>query len=123
MNSLTDKLDAQIDPSFTGGTIEPAKVIVTLRDGTQLSRQVEYPSGSPSKPFSAADVRRKLEVCNNVSIKPLDGHQIDRLINTVAHLEDTGKCQGVSRYCFLQVGIPHFCKIFSPAPVGKIKLT
>jgi len=25
--------------------------------------------------------------------------------------------------CFLQVGIPHFCKIFSPAPVGKIKLT
>ena len=26
-------------------------------------------------------------------------------------------------YCFLQVGIPHFCKTFSPAPVGKIKLT
>jgi restriction system protein len=25
--------------------------------------------------------------------------------------------------CFLQVGIPHFCKTFSPAPVGKIKLT
>ena len=25
--------------------------------------------------------------------------------------------------CFLQLGIPHFCKIFSPAPVGKIKLT
>jgi len=21
--------------------------------------------------------------------------------------------------CFLQVGIPHYCKIFSPAPVGK----
>ena len=26
-------------------------------------------------------------------------------------------------HAFLQVGIPHFCKIFSPAPVGKIKLT
>jgi transposase len=25
--------------------------------------------------------------------------------------------------CFLQVEIPHFCKTFSPAPVGKIKLT
>jgi hypothetical protein len=25
--------------------------------------------------------------------------------------------------CFLQVGIPHYCKTFSPAPVGKIKLT
>ena len=24
--------------------------------------------------------------------------------------------------CFLQVGIPHYCKIFSPAPVGKIRL-
>jgi N12 class adenine-specific DNA methylase len=30
---------------------------------------------------------------------------------------------GLSRKCFLQVGIPHFCKTFSPAPVGKIKLT
>jgi hypothetical protein len=25
--------------------------------------------------------------------------------------------------CFLQIGIPHFCKINSPAPVGKIRLT
>jgi 2-methylcitrate dehydratase PrpD len=87
VNSLTDKLDAQIDPSFTGGTIEPARVVVTLKEGRQLSKQVDYPSGSPRKPFSAEDVRRKLEVCNNVSVKPLAGKEIDKLIAMVAHLE------------------------------------
>jgi len=32
-------------------------------------------------------------------------------------------CLDLALVCFLQVGIPHFCKTFSPAPVGKIKLT
>jgi hypothetical protein len=36
----------------------------------------------------AEDVGRKLEVCNTGSIKPLASNQIDRVINTVAHLED-----------------------------------
>ena len=36
-------------------------------------------------------------------------------------LEDNANSRRLA--CFLQVGIPHFCKIFSPAPVGKIKLT
>jgi 2-methylcitrate dehydratase PrpD len=96
VNSLTDKLDAQIDPSLTGGTIEPARVIATLKNGAELSRQVDFPSGSPRKPFSTGDVRRKLEVCNKVSIKPLASHQIDTLINTVAHLEDLENIQDLA---------------------------
>jgi hypothetical protein len=42
-------------------------------------------------------------------------------ISTVA--KALGRHVDVLSRCFLQVGIPHFCKIFSPAPVGKIKLT
>ena len=34
-----------------------------------------------------------------------------------------GQRSTMDPFCFLQVGIPHFCKTFSPAPVGKIKLT
>lgn len=88
VNDLADRLETQIDPSFTGGTIEPARVTVILNNGKQLSRQVDHPSGSPEKPFSPNDVRRKLENCNSVSIKPLSSSQIDKLITMVSHLED-----------------------------------
>lgn len=88
VNSLTSKLDVEMDPTLTGGTIEPTRVTVTLNDGRILTEQVDIPSGSPEKPFSAAEVRKKLEDCNSVSIKPFPGHQLDRLIATVASLQE-----------------------------------
>ncbi|MFC1847422.1 MmgE/PrpD family protein, partial [Chloroflexota bacterium] len=38
VNNLTDRLDAEIEPSFTKGTIEPARVIITLKDGRELTK-------------------------------------------------------------------------------------
>jgi 2-methylcitrate dehydratase PrpD len=88
VNALTDKLFVELDPSFTGATIEPARVSVILENGRELVRQVEYPSGSPQKPFIAADIRNKLANCNSVSIKPFSDEKLDKLIETVANLED-----------------------------------
>ncbi len=88
VNDLTDRLEAQIEPSFSGGTIEPARVDIILKNGKKLTLRVDHPSGSPEKPFSSGDVRRKLENCNSVSIKPLTSHQIDRLVNSVGRLEE-----------------------------------
>jgi len=65
VNDLADRLEAQIEASFSGGTIEPARVTVVLKNGKQFSKQVDHPSGSPEKPFSPDDVRRKLENCNS----------------------------------------------------------
>lgn len=88
VNNLTGKLDVGIDPSLTGQTIEPARVSITLGDGRKLTEQVDIPLGSPKKPFSAVDVRRKLKTCNSVSIKPFSEQQLDRLISTVASLQE-----------------------------------
>lgn len=87
VNNLTDKLYTQMEPAFTGGTIEPARVSITLKDGRELIQQVDIPTGSPGKPFSSADVKNKLRNCNSVSIKPFSDQQLDRLINAVANLE------------------------------------
>ncbi len=88
VNNLTSKLDVGLDPSLTGETIEPARVIITLRGGRALTKQVDIPLGSPKKPFSAADIRRKLKTCNSVSIKPLSEQQLDKLLSAVASLEE-----------------------------------
>jgi 2-methylcitrate dehydratase PrpD len=88
VNDLTDKLEAQIEPSFSGGTIEPARVTVILKNGKQLMKQVDHPSGSPEKPFSPDEVKRKFENCNSVSRKPLTTREIEKLTAMVARLED-----------------------------------
>jgi len=88
VNDLADRLEAQIEASFSGGTIEPARVTVVLKNGKQFSKQVDHPSGSPEKPFSPDDVRRKLENCNSVSLKPLAEKKMDRLTAAVASLEE-----------------------------------
>lgn len=88
VNDLADKLEAQIEPSFSGGTIEPARVTVVLKNGKQLIKQVDHPRGSLENPFSPDDVRRKLENCSSVSIKPLTSHQMDRLTKAVGRLEE-----------------------------------
>ena len=88
INSLTDKLFAEIDPAFTAGTIEPARVIVTLNNGRELTRQVDIPLGTTMRPFTAADVRNKLNNNNSVSIKPFSDKQLDKLISTVNRLEE-----------------------------------
>jgi len=88
VNSLASKLDVEMDSSLTGTTIEPARVSITLGDGRELTEQIDIPLGSPKKPFSAADIRRKLETCNSISIKPFPQQQLDKLISTVANLEE-----------------------------------
>ncbi len=84
VNNLTSKLEAEIDPSLSGGTIEPARVSITLNGGTKLTEQVDIPDiprGSPGKPFTPAEVRKKLEDCNSVSLKPFSGGRLDEIIN------------------------------------------
>jgi 2-methylcitrate dehydratase PrpD len=88
VNDLTDRLEAQIEPSFSGGTIEPARVSVVLKNGKQFSKQVNHPLGSPEKPFSPDDTRRKLENCNSFSIKPLSDQRMERLTILVKTLEN-----------------------------------
>lgn len=64
-------------------------------------KQVDYPLGTPQKPFTRDDFRRKLKDCNSISIKPLPDEKLEELIETVGRLEEIGD---VSRIMTLLAG-------------------
>ena len=82
--------DGLTDPALTGGSIEPTRVRIKTKEGKVFIKQVDIPLGSPQKPFSQADIRRKLKDCNSVSIKPLSDETLEKLIETIQRLEEFG---------------------------------
>jgi 2-methylcitrate dehydratase len=97
MHELTSKISAEIDPTLTGGSIEPTRVSIKTKDGKEFIKQVDIPLGSPQKPFSQADIKRKLKDCNSVSIKPMSDEMLEKLIETIQRLEkleDIGPVMG-----------------------------
>jgi 2-methylcitrate dehydratase PrpD len=87
MHELTSKISAEIDPALTGGSIEPTRVRIRTKGGKEFIKQVDVPLGSPQKPFSQADIKRKLKDCNSVSIKPMSDEMLEKLIETIQSLE------------------------------------
>jgi len=88
MHELTSKISAEIDPTLTGGSIEPTRVSIKRKDGKEFIKRVDSPLGSPQKPFSEADIKRKLKDCNSVSIKPVSDEILEKLIETIQRLEE-----------------------------------
>jgi 2-methylcitrate dehydratase PrpD len=96
-HELTRKISAEIDPALTGGSIEPTRVRIKTKGGKEFIKQVDVPLGSPQKPFSQADIKRKLKDCNSVSIKPMSDEMLEKLIETIQKLEkleDIGPVMG-----------------------------
>jgi len=90
MHELTNRINAEIDPALTGGSIEPTRVRIKTKGGKVFINQVAIPLGSPRKPFSQADIKGKLKDCNSVSIKPLSDETLEKLIETIQRLEEFG---------------------------------
>jgi 2-methylcitrate dehydratase PrpD len=90
MHELTNRINAEIDPALTGGSIEPTRVRIKTKGSKVFINQVAIPLGSPRKPFSQADIKGKLKDCNSVSIKPLSDETLEKLIETIQRLEEFG---------------------------------
>lgn len=88
MHKLTSKINVEIDPALSEGSIEPTRVRIKTMDGREFTNQVDFPLGSPQKPFSPADAKRKLRDCNSVSIKPMSDEGLEKLVETVGRLEE-----------------------------------
>jgi 2-methylcitrate dehydratase PrpD len=88
MHELTNRISAEIDPALSGGSIEPTRVRIKTKGGEVFVKQVDVPLGSPQKPFGQADIKRKLQDCNSVSIKPLPDEALEKLIETIQRLEE-----------------------------------
>jgi 2-methylcitrate dehydratase PrpD len=101
-HKVTSKIKAEADPKLTRPSmIEPTRIRVKTTGGKEFMKQVDYPLGTPQKPFTRDDFRRKLKDCNSISIKPLPDEKLEELIETVGRLEEIGD---VSRIMTLLAG-------------------
>jgi len=87
---LTTKSDVQIEHEFDRGDegIEPARVTVTMKDGTVFVEQCDLPTGTPSRPLSFADIERKFQGLLVHAGQPISQAKADRLVESIARLEE-----------------------------------
>ncbi|NLV72719.1 MAG: MmgE/PrpD family protein [Actinobacteria bacterium] len=87
---LTSKTDVQIDHDFDRGDqgIEPARVTVTMNDGTVFVEQCDLPTGTPSRPLSFADIERKFQALLAHAGQPISPAKAARLVDAVGRLEE-----------------------------------
>jgi 2-methylcitrate dehydratase PrpD len=87
---LTAKTDVQIDPEFNRGDqgIEPARITVTMNDGTVFVEQCDLPTGTPSRPLSFDDIERKFQGLLAHAEQPISPAAAARLVEKVGRLEE-----------------------------------
>lgn len=63
--ALAEKVHMEVDPELedNGGGRRPCKVRIQLKDGRSLSRQVDYPRGTPEAPVSIEELKDKFTSC------------------------------------------------------------
>jgi 2-methylcitrate dehydratase PrpD len=97
MHKLTSKINVTVDPTLTGGSIEPTRVRIKTLDGREFIHQVDIPLGTPQNPFGPADVKRKLMDCNAVSVEAMSEESLDKLIDAVGRLTEMDDVNHVMR--------------------------
>jgi 2-methylcitrate dehydratase PrpD len=89
---LMEKVRVEVPPELSAeaarGRITaiaaPATVTITLRDGTVLSKLVEYYRGDPNRPLTKADIAEKFRDC---AATVLDAERSETLLKTMTEIE------------------------------------
>ena len=78
------EVDAEVEAATTAESV-PARVIITIKDGTRHSTFVAAPKGSPSRPFTHADhvARFRRELAKRLTEKTCD-----EIVDIAEHLAD-----------------------------------
>jgi 2-methylcitrate dehydratase PrpD len=78
------EVDAEVEAATTAESV-PARVIITVKDGTRHSTFVAAPKGSPSRPFTHADhvARFRRELAKRLTEKTCD-----EIVDIAEHLAD-----------------------------------
>ncbi len=87
---VASKIDILNDPKLDRGDqgMEPARVEITLKDGAILVQQVDFPTGTPGRPLSFAQIERKLDDCLSHAGWPISPLQAKDLVAAVSRLEE-----------------------------------
>jgi 2-methylcitrate dehydratase PrpD len=65
-----------------------ARLTVRRTDGRTATRETATPLGSPERPLSEAQSAAKFRDCAANAVRPLDGPAVDRLLGSLARLEE-----------------------------------
>ena len=61
----------------------PAKVTVTLKDGSKIERAKYYPTGSRQVPMTAAQIKAKFDVCAAQAVDQATAKKIYATLSTL----------------------------------------
>ncbi len=84
---VAQKVTAKLDPAMNRHGVGPGGVIITMKDGTEYTEEVEHCLGSVERPMTFADCTAKFWECAACSVKPLPVDTVDKVIEMVAGLE------------------------------------
>jgi len=85
--NIAQKISAVLDTSMDRHGVGPGGVIITMKDGTEYTEEVEHCLGSVERPMTFEDCTVKFRECAACSIKPLSADTVDKVIEMVGRLE------------------------------------
>jgi len=76
----------RLEPAMSRHGVGPGGVIITMKDGTEYTEEVEHCLGSVERPMTFEDCIKKFRECAACSIKPLPADTVDKVIEMVGRL-------------------------------------
>ncbi|MEQ1773902.1 MAG: MmgE/PrpD family protein [Burkholderiales bacterium] len=83
---ITTAVDAELERAHGVG-IGPSIVEAKLRNGSTLTRRVDYCKGHPRNPMQFDDCAEKFRRCAAFAARPLPAQSVEKIITLIAHLE------------------------------------
>jgi 2-methylcitrate dehydratase PrpD len=71
-----------------------------LNSGELLTKEIEFPLGSPEKPMSLEACSEKMMKCSDYSVRPLKVERLAELVENVKNMEEMENISGLSAYLF-----------------------
>jgi 2-methylcitrate dehydratase PrpD len=84
---VAQKVTARLEPGMNRHGVGPGGVIITMKDGTEYTEEVEHCLGSVERPMTFEDCTKKFRECAASSIKSLPADTVEKVIEMVAALE------------------------------------
>ncbi len=95
--AMAARFTVEHDPSMTRHGVGPAKLRITLKDGTTFIREVEHCLGSPERPMTFDDIAAKFRGCAPGFVKPLSDEIVEKTIQDISRLETLEDATAVVR--------------------------
>jgi 2-methylcitrate dehydratase PrpD len=87
---VSKKVNGIYDRTLSRHGVEPGRLTIVMKDGTEHSEDVEHCLGSIENPMTFEDCARKFRECAVLSVKPLSRHKLEKVIDSVRHMEGLG---------------------------------